>query len=126
MPDMSAHPPNQQHEYDPQSDLRATVAARRELGREMEDPLIEGFLARLDQHIDARVDQQVQQRAGSFVGRETRPGFSGPAATIVPMLGISIPLLAIAGASGGIAGTIAVMAADAIIAALVFVDRWRH
>jgi hypothetical protein len=47
---------------DPGEELRATLAARRELGPEYEPEVIDSFLERLDRTIQARVDQQVAER----------------------------------------------------------------
>ncbi|MGW4422803.1 hypothetical protein [Streptosporangium sp. NPDC004631] len=44
-------------------ELRAAVGARRELGPEYEDSLIEGFLEKVDLEIDRRVDDRVAARA---------------------------------------------------------------
>lgn len=44
-------------------ELRAAVAARRELGPEYEDSLVEGFLEKMDQEIDRRVDDRVAARS---------------------------------------------------------------
>ncbi|MBG0830860.1 hypothetical protein HS041_24170 [Planomonospora sp. ID67723] len=47
----------------PGDELRATVAARRDLGPEFEDSLIEGFLEKVDLEIDRRVDERIETRA---------------------------------------------------------------
>nr|BFE81455.1 hypothetical protein GCM10020093_040560 [Planobispora longispora] len=44
-------------------ELRATVAARRDLGPEFEDSLIESFLEKVDLEIDRRVDERVAVQA---------------------------------------------------------------
>jgi hypothetical protein len=44
-------------------ELRASVEARRELGPDYEDSLVEGFLEKMDQEIDRRVDEKVVARA---------------------------------------------------------------
>ncbi|MEU0516578.1 hypothetical protein [Streptosporangium sp. NPDC006007] len=44
-------------------ELRAAVGARRELGPEYEDSLVEGFLEKVDLEIDRRVDDRVAARA---------------------------------------------------------------
>ncbi|SFL14232.1 hypothetical protein SAMN05216275_15910 [Streptosporangium canum] len=44
-------------------ELRAAVAARRELGPEYEDSLVEGFLEKMDQEIDRRVDDRIAARS---------------------------------------------------------------
>ncbi|MET9066124.1 hypothetical protein ACWDR1_27670 [Streptosporangium sandarakinum] len=43
-------------------ELRASVEARRELGPEYEDSLIEGFLDKMDHEIDRRVEERVAAR----------------------------------------------------------------
>ncbi|MBG0818076.1 hypothetical protein [Planomonospora sp. ID82291] len=43
----------------PGDELRAAVEARRELGPEFEDSLVEGFLEKMDTEIDRRVDQRL-------------------------------------------------------------------
>ncbi|GHH64599.1 hypothetical protein GCM10017673_07520 [Streptosporangium violaceochromogenes] len=52
-------------------ELRAAVEARRELGPEYEDSLIEGFLEKMGQEIDRRVDDRVGPRRE---GPALRPG----------------------------------------------------
>ncbi|MFJ2029843.1 hypothetical protein [Streptosporangium sp. NPDC087985] len=44
-------------------ELRAAVAARRDLGPEYEDSLVEGFLDKMDQEIDRRVDDRIAARS---------------------------------------------------------------
>lgn len=105
------------------ADLKAAVAARHELGADMEDPVIDAFLGRLQQRIDAQVAQQVQERlpaakSGSSAG-------VSPAAIIVPSLVFSIPLIAIAGGIAGGLGIFFVMVAVVLINVLYWVDRWR-
>jgi hypothetical protein len=46
-------------------DVAAAIGARRELGAEYEDAVIDSFVARLDRQIAERVDQQVAERVGS-------------------------------------------------------------
>ena len=103
------------------TDLKATVAARRELGPEMEDQLLESFLARIEQ----RVDQQVAQRpSGSTpVSGHRHSSNINPAAVVAPSLALAIPLIAIAGAAGGAVGVVAVMATVLIINVLFFVTQ---
>ncbi|GAA3025041.1 hypothetical protein [Streptosporangium longisporum] len=44
-------------------ELRASLAARRELGPDYEDSLVEGFLEKMDQEIDRRVDERLATRS---------------------------------------------------------------
>ena len=84
-------------------ELEATVAARRELGPDHEDVLVASFLAKIEQEIDRRVDERVARRAprGSPLNPAT--------------LGVSIPIIAIAGGIGGTAGLIVAFAALVIV-----------
>jgi hypothetical protein len=91
-------------------ELEATVAARRELGREHEDELIDAFLARIDQ----RLVQQGAEREKALKRRRDHQK-----EMILGAMGISIPLLAIAAIFGGLAGIIVVCAALAVIAVVV-------
>jgi hypothetical protein len=91
-------------------ELEATVGARRELGREHEDELIDAFLAR----IDKRLVQQGAEREKALKRRRDHQK-----EMILGAMGISIPLLVIAGIFGGIAGIALVCAALAVIAVVV-------
>ncbi|WP_433240534.1 hypothetical protein ACQPYK_34645 [Streptosporangium sp. CA-135522] len=44
-------------------ELRAAVAARRDLGPDYEDSLVEGFLDKMDQEIDRRVEDRITARS---------------------------------------------------------------
>lgn len=44
-------------------ELRASLEARRDLGPEYEDSLVEGFLEKMDREIDKRVDDRLADRA---------------------------------------------------------------
>jgi hypothetical protein len=84
-------------------DLGGALAARRELGIEAEQALIEGFLSRAGQAIDARVDERVaQQRAAMSWPRSPEPDRrrnTGPRlALAISSLVLSIPLTGIAAA----------------------------
>ena len=46
-----------------EQELEATLAARKELGPAHDKELIAGFLDRIEQEIDARVDERVAARA---------------------------------------------------------------
>jgi len=94
-------------EHETERELEATLAARRELGKEHEAELVEGFLARIEKEIDRRVDERV--------ARQTRPRHS----SINPAtLGVCIPIIAIAGGIAGVAGLAIVALALVIIFAI--------
>jgi hypothetical protein len=93
-------------EHDVRNELEATVAARRELGQAHDDELIAGFLDRIGKEIDRRVDQQVAAR----VTAKRAPSALNPAT-----LGVSIPIIAIAGGIGGLPGLIVAFLALVIV-----------
>ncbi len=74
-----------------QDELKATLAARREIDPAMEDTLIANFLQQVERRIDARVDARVDQVAKARIKR------GGQATGLVAAsLALSIPLLAVA------------------------------
>jgi VIT1/CCC1 family predicted Fe2+/Mn2+ transporter len=97
-------------EPDTRRELEAAVGARRELGREHEDELIDGFLERLDKRL-------VQQGAQREKALKRRRDYQKE--MILGAMGVSIPLLVIAGIFGGVAGIALVCAALAVIAVVV-------
>ena len=78
-------------------ELEATLAARRELGPGHDDHLVAGFLERIDREIDRRVEERLARRV-----RARRQGAITP--LVLGSLGLSIPLMGIAGGTGGVAG----------------------
>jgi hypothetical protein len=84
-------------------EAEATLAARQELGPGHDDALVDGFLERIDRELDRRIDQRVARRAprGSPLNPAT--------------LGVCIPIIAIAGGIGGVAGLAIVSAALVIV-----------
>ncbi len=104
------------------ADLRAAVAARREMGADMEDQVLDVFLARVQQRIDAQVAQGLASRSSAKPAKRERIDSALP--VMVASLGISIPLMAIAGEAAGGAGVFIVMAAVVLINTLYFIDRW--
>ena len=81
-------------------DVASTVAARRELGEEMEPAVVDAFLDRVERAIDARVaESRPAPRSGSGAGASF--------ALSIASLGMGIPITAIAAEAGGIAGIIA-------------------
>jgi hypothetical protein len=92
-----------------EQELKAVVAARQELGPEHDEHLIAGFLEKIDKEIDRRVDERVRQLAP----RKPRPSSLHPGT-----LGVCIPIVAIAGGIGGVAGLIAAFIALAFVFAL--------
>ncbi|MFL5934019.1 MAG: hypothetical protein ACJ75Q_14320 [Gaiellaceae bacterium] len=84
-------------------ELEATVAARRELGVEHEEPLIAGFLDRIDKEIDRRVEERLAKRSGH--GLSLRP----------KEIGSAVPVVVVAGIFGGVIGVVAALAALVLV-----------
>ena len=87
--------------------MRATLAARKELGEDMEPALVDAFVERIEKRLaqTSRESEQALRRK-----REHQKEM------ILGSMGISIPLLAIAAIFTGLAGVIVVCAALAVIA----------
>lgn len=89
-------------------ELRSALAARTELGAEMEPAVVDAFVAR----IEARLANRDQESAQALKLRRDHQK-----EMVLGSMAISIPLLAIAAIFTGLPGVIAVCAALAVIAA---------
>jgi hypothetical protein len=89
-------------------EFRAALAARRELGEELEPDVIDAFVERIERRIDERIRAQLPAR------HDRRPDF----ALAVVSLCVSIPLIAIAGGTVGLPGVIAVCVAIVLVNAV--------
>src|SRR4051794_9767221 len=81
-------------------DVESAIGARRELGEEMEPAVVDAFLAKVDQAIEARAAEEARRR---------RRGSSDEGidfALAVISLGTGIPITAIAADAGGVQGMI--------------------
>jgi hypothetical protein len=87
-----------------EDELRAVLAARRELGPEHDEHLVAGFVDKIEQEIDRRVEAKVADRRRRG-GSPLHPG----------NLAICIPIVAIAGGIGHLAGLIVAFAALALV-----------
>lgn len=91
-------------------DLQAAVAARRELGRDYEDAVLDSFLDRMERSIAARVDARVDERLpGTKSGKSQPTGLgkdeSNRAFVLgVVSLGTGIPISGIAAGVTGLGG----------------------
>ncbi|WP_326600587.1 hypothetical protein [Streptomyces sp. NBC_01803] len=113
---MSGRDPELNHDSDLRRDLDAAVQTRKELGETYESELIDSFLEKVEQRIDASVDKRVrrqlaeQQMVIARGGRPASPGGSeshGPGAAFglaALSLVLAIPLSAIAAVQTGLAG----------------------
>jgi hypothetical protein len=88
----------------------------------LEDQVLEAFLVRMQQRMDAQIAERTS-KSGSKPVRNTKHEAIGVEMIAGP-LAISIPLIAIAGHAAGLAGVIAVMVALVLLEGLYFVDRW--
>lgn len=100
--------PNDLREF--RDDLKATLAARRELSPEMEDALVASFLQQMERAIEAMVDQRIAHTMADR-GASQR----GRTGTVVASLALSIPLVGIAGMYAGLTGIVLVLVMIVIV-----------
>jgi hypothetical protein len=93
-------------------ELQAHVAARRELGPEYEPELVDSFLERVEKRVD-------QRHRGKAARRDVEHHAITP--LVLGSLGLSIPLMAIAGSAAGPFGI--AMVCIAIVLVNLFVAR---
>ena len=87
-------------------ELAATLAAREELGPAHDSELVAGFLERIDREIDRKVEERVAQRTpAKRRGSVIHPG----------NLALCIPIIAVAGGIGDVAGLIVAFLALVIV-----------
>lgn len=82
----------------PREEAEAVLAARLELGPEMEPALVDSFVERVERTIDARVDARLRERGDGGGARGQRDQHLTLA---IVSLGVAIPLTAIAGGTSG-------------------------
>ena len=83
-----------------------TLAARTELGPGHDEQLVAGFLDRIDHELDRRVADKLAERGPA----RRRKSVVNP-----PNLAICIPIVAVAGGIGGIAGLVLAFASLVIV-----------
>ena len=96
---------------DVEEELEVALKARQELGKDHEDEVIESFLSRVQESIDARVEARVNE---ALRGVPTRPRLASPSngrirvvlGYMVGCLALSIPIAAVAG--GEVAAVVAI------------------
>jgi Flp pilus assembly protein TadB len=91
----------------PKDELRATIAARKELGEDMEPALIDSFVERIEQRLAERSGESEKSLQRK---REHQKEM------VLGAMGISVPLFALAAIFAGIAGVIVVCSALVLIA----------
>ncbi len=92
----------------PKDEAHAALEARRELGQEFEPELVDAFVER----IERRLDERLRERAPAKRERDKE------LALAIVSLGVSIPLIAIAGGTAGLPGVVAVCVALVLVNAL--------
>src|SRR4051812_31741092 len=94
-------------------ELIAALAARRELGPELEPAVIDAFVERLERAIDVRVDQEVRRQIGQGPARRHGGGGPGVGNIILALgsLGIGIGATGAATGMGGAFGFAVAMVA---------------
>src|SRR5262245_17886763 len=92
-------------EHELRHELEATLHARQELGPAHEAELVARFADKLE--------AEIEQRARELARKREPDGVNIPLA--LGSLGISIPLIAIAGSQAGLAGIIAVCVAIVLV-----------
>jgi small-conductance mechanosensitive channel len=91
----------------PKDELRAAIAARKELGDDLEPAVIDAFVERIERQLVERARESEQSLKRK---REHQKEM------VLGAMGISIPLFVIAAIFTGLAGVIVVSAALAVIA----------
>jgi hypothetical protein len=91
-------------------ELASALEARRELGKDYEDEIFEALLERLDRRL---------QEHGADRERALHKRREHQKEMMLGAMGISIPLIVVAGIFGGVAGIGLVCAALAVIAVVV-------
>lgn len=94
----------------PRDELAAAVATRRELGPDYEPALIEGFVERVSQQIDARVDARLAER-----GVKKRSGDRDRMWLALGSIVFGTPITAVAGGIAGVVGVVVAWVAIALI-----------
>jgi hypothetical protein len=119
-------------------DLRAAVAARRDLGEEYEPEVIDAFMDRLDARIAGRVDQELAARSATGPYQNPyqnqhqpaqvplAPHKGDSAATWVALasLVLGVPITAIATENAGIFGAMVAWAGIATVNVAHAIGRW--
>jgi hypothetical protein len=99
-------------------DLHAAVQARRELGPDMEDHVLEAFLARVEQRVQAQVTLQVKE-ASKPVKRNSN---YKPIEIVSASFGLLVPLVVVAGLFGGHAAVLAVVGMVLLVNLVLYFD----
>jgi hypothetical protein len=114
-----ARTPARKEQLDVREEARVHLHARRDLGAEYEDEIIESFVEKVERIIDARIEARLEQRR---LPARPRSRVS-PFAVLGTAMVLGIPLTAIA---GGIAGATGMLTVWLSIIFLVLYFDWRR
>jgi hypothetical protein len=87
----------------PREEVSSALAARRELGPDYEDAVVDAFVDKVERRLEERMKHPARR--------------ADPPALAVPLgsLGLAIPLLGVAGGTAGLAGVIVVSIAIVLV-----------
>ncbi|MFE4861345.1 hypothetical protein [Streptomyces sp. NPDC056670] len=115
-------------------ELDATLHARRELGPDYEPALVESFLEKVEQRVDASVDRRVRRQLAerqTVVARGGRPDRAGSDGTFGERFGfamvsliLAVPLSAIGGVNAGLSGLVVTWLGVVAVNAVHAAHRW--
>jgi hypothetical protein len=107
---MLRKPMSEQEDF--RHELEATLAAREEIGEELEPQLVDRFADRIEQEIDRRAKEKAALQRQPF----PRSGHNAPMLPLaLGSLGIAIPLMGIAGGTAGFPGVLVVCIAIVLV-----------
>ncbi|MGH2443989.1 MAG: hypothetical protein ACRDFX_12610 [Chloroflexota bacterium] len=111
--------------HDLTQELKASVRARRELTGEMEDQLLEAFLARIEQRIDTRVQGMLSHRKPPARSRLSSRGTTPWVAISSFALAIPLSIVAASTTPNGV-GIVPVMVAVLLVNLMYVANRWHE
>lgn len=110
-----------------QAELQAAVDARRDLGPEYEGALVEGFVERLEETIDARVEHKLAQRsAAQPPAKQGMDGGQLALAIVSTALGVPLTGIAVVAGNTGVVGLVIVWIGIVVVNLAAAVSRRRH
>ena len=91
-------------------DLDAAVQTRKELGPEYESEIVDSFLSRIDDRLDAQVERRVRERLAEHGAAPHPRGRAFTPKLPVISLAMAIPLSGVGGGTAGLPGLVTVWA----------------
>ena len=121
MTQSSAGPESEDLNKEIREEVQAHVAARRDLGPEFEDDVVDSLVQKVEKALGDRIDAKIAQARLS--GGRSSGQRVNPMGLMAVVLCLGIPLTAVAGGVGGLAGIITVWGAVGLL--VVYFDRRR-